>query len=118
MTPQEIFNKAYLGLKAQGQQSITDDIGCAYNGPDGTHCGIGLLVPPETGATWDTYSIFRRGIRDLIANGDPLVPAFLTNNAKLAAAIQSAHDSIVDWDPDFEDLFAEVAERFDLEVPV
>ena len=49
LTKQEIFTKAYQGLKSQGfQRSVALDIfGCAYRGAAGKKCAIGHLIPDE-----------------------------------------------------------------------
>jgi len=52
---QEIFNKAYLGLKSQGfQRSFGSyfvekipNVGCLYRGPNGRKCAVGHLIPDE-----------------------------------------------------------------------
>lgn len=58
MDKQEIFNKAFLGLKAQGfNQSITDTKKCLYRGPDGMKCAIGHIIPDELyKKNWDVKS--------------------------------------------------------------
>ena len=51
LTQQEIFNKAYAGLKAQGFNRAVRDTGplaiCQYRGEDGLKCAIGHLIPDE-----------------------------------------------------------------------
>lgn len=43
---QDVFNKAYRGLRAQGfRQSINSDGKCRYNGPRGMHCAVGWVWP-------------------------------------------------------------------------
>ena len=45
---QQAFNKAYLGLKAQGfERSHKGGSGCRYRGPDGKKCAIGHMIPDE-----------------------------------------------------------------------
>lgn len=51
-TNQELFDKAYRAILAQGKPSSTRSNGdcatqCVYNGPNGTSCAFGHLVPPE-----------------------------------------------------------------------
>lgn len=47
MTRQEMFNKAFLGLKSQGFQQCLNlaKETCVYNGPNGTHCAWGWVDP-------------------------------------------------------------------------
>lgn len=50
MNPNQIlFNKAYLGLKAQGfrQSMNADQDECAYRGSGGLKCAIGHCIPDE-----------------------------------------------------------------------
>jgi hypothetical protein len=52
LTQQEIFNRVYTGLKAQGfKRSLSgpDDAvsRCRYRGEDGLKCAIGHLIPDE-----------------------------------------------------------------------
>lgn len=43
--PQEIFNRAYEGLRKQGfKQAISQDV-CQYRTEDGKRCAIGQLIP-------------------------------------------------------------------------
>lgn len=49
MTHQEIFDKAWLGLKAQGFKRAWDESHqqCVYRAPDGLRCAIGHCIPDE-----------------------------------------------------------------------
>lgn len=49
MTKQEIFTKAYLGLKGQGFAKAYSESrqGCQYRAPDGLRCAIGHVLPDE-----------------------------------------------------------------------
>jgi len=48
MKNQEIFDKAYLGLKSQGFiRSVSSGISCVYRGPEGRKCAVGWLIPDE-----------------------------------------------------------------------
>lgn len=44
---QQAFNKAYLGLKAQGFERSHENEACLYRGPDGKKCAIGHVIPDE-----------------------------------------------------------------------
>lgn len=66
MTKQEIFDKVWTGLKAQGfQQSVSDDGLCKYRGLNGLKCAAGHLIPDDVyspkmeGATADDLPWFR-----------------------------------------------------------
>lgn len=48
MTRQEIFNKAYAGLRDQGfVRSVVGEYNCRYRGPNNTKCAFGHLIPDE-----------------------------------------------------------------------
>jgi hypothetical protein len=114
MTPQEIFNKSYLGLKAQGGKSQSITGACAYNGKGGTHCGIGFLVPPEVGSEWDAMD--NSSITTVVYAGKSGTKPWMKENISLLEAIQKAHDNCIHWDA-FEPSFKQIACRFNLEVP-
>lgn len=44
---QQVFDKAYLGLKAQGFERSHENATCLYRGPDGKKCAIGHVIPDE-----------------------------------------------------------------------
>jgi hypothetical protein len=114
MTPQEIFNKAYLGLKVQGGRSLCSKGDCAYNGKNGTHCGVGFLVSPEVAAEWDTKE--PSDIETLVLWDHDGVEPWMKENLRLLEDLQMAHDMCYDWTK-FETVFANLAARFNLEVP-
>jgi hypothetical protein len=94
MTPQEIFDKAYIGVMKQGRASVKPRAGgenvmvCAYRGEDGTACGVGHTVDDETAREWDMIG----AIDDVIAQLDDDLPSWVLNNAGLLQRIQHAHD--------------------------
>jgi len=125
MTPQEIFDKAYLGLKAQGRQSKSKGEACAYRGHQGACCGVGFLVTDATAMAWDKrsdasiYSILRDDARE---GKGPIegVEDWMRKNPELLEHIQDAHDGAREWGSEvfgFEAKFARVAAKFNLTVP-
>lgn len=46
-TRREAFDVVKAHLLAQGEQCIGLDGGCAYRGPNGTKCAIGILIADE-----------------------------------------------------------------------
>lgn len=119
MTPQEIFDKAYLGLKAQGKVSRSRD-GCMYSAPSGERCGVGHLVDPAIGKMWDTSGderIYGTGIDTIVKRHLDGVEPWMEDNIELLDAIQCAHDGIYNWQDEFERVFANVAKNFLLVVP-
>lgn len=120
MTPQEMFDKAYLGVIQQGRKSEkTTGYGhtCAYRGLHGAKCGIGHLIPNDLAKAWDqrtNTSIFR-----IKATKAHPIPDFITNNKMLAGAIQEAHDrsESQNFIEEFKYRMAWVAENFKLTIP-
>lgn len=48
MTRQEIFNKAYIGIRDQGfVRSVVGLHSCKYRGENGAKCAFGHLIPEE-----------------------------------------------------------------------
>ena len=117
MTPQEMFDKAYLGVIQQGQKSLNSLGGCAYRGQNRTKCGIGYLISDNLAHAWDDLS--QSSIWHLNRVKHPLMPEFLKEHHLLAKAIQQAHDAA---DPgnfveDFKRNMACVAPAFRLTIP-
>lgn len=84
MTHQEVFNKVYLAIIAQGEPS-SDGKNCLYRGPNGLKCAAGHLVPDDKyDPDWETFDvpyIVRKGKLDF---GVPT--AFVQS-------LQNAHDN-------------------------
>ena len=120
MTPQEMFDTAYLKIIQQGQRSVKPTGGCAYRGQSNTKCAIGHMIPDNLAKAWDDRtdsSILQ--IRDTKRHP---IPVFLINNRMLAADIQSAHDNSADYDrgtfiSEFKYRMAQVAKDHKLTIP-
>lgn len=56
MNTQEVFDKAYLGLKSQGfRKSANHNNKCFYRGPAGLKCAIGHCIPDKAYCVdWDS----------------------------------------------------------------
>lgn len=132
MNCQEIFDKAYLGLRLQGRKGTTISGGCAYNGQEESHCGVGHLVTPEIGAIWDrcgdtSIDSILQNYREAVSDGeDPIagVEPWMLENQGLLDKIQEAHDGLgenpEDWyDPEdgFEAAFQNLATAEKLVIP-
>jgi hypothetical protein len=120
MQPQTIFNNAYNRIIAQGVPSQTPDDGfCVYSGPNGTACGVGILLDPD----------MRKRVQNLNEGDDTSIttlaadypdhfPSWVQDNVPLLTGIQQAHDkSHPDFIPGFKAAMAEVAEYHNLEIP-
>ena len=119
MTPQEMFDTAYLMIIQQGQKSNTPN-GCKYRGPSGLKCAIGHMIPDDLAKAWDDRT--NSSITQIRATPKYPIPDFLKENRKLAADIQSAHDLADDYtSSDFVRTFkrrmAQVAKDYKLTIP-
>ena len=85
-TKQAAFNKAYLGIIAQGGASIANNGGCMYRGNNGAKCGVGHLIND------DDYKaeIEDNGIGSLTKAGH--VRAYGELTTSFLGGLQSAHD--------------------------
>lgn len=111
---QEIFNKAYRGLRAQGfERSIGADIACngaalprcLYNGPDGKHCAIGWVwsIDPK----YENRSVWQLPMVD-----DGLI-GFLIK-------LQKAHDGDPDekyTNQEMKKALEQVASEYQIQIP-
>lgn len=116
MTPQQILDTAYLGLKAQGKKS-KNDTACAYRGPNGTKCGVGMLIDDETARCWDGEP--NPAIRSIISAGADGVEPWMVENLGLLRNIQYAHDKIDEerWHEHFEVHFNALYKKYNLVKP-
>lgn len=117
MNRQEVFDKAYLSIVAQGRRSA--DLGsCLYRGPSGAKCAVGHLLSDEqikkynvvnSESVWDLD-------RDLISEilpDDDEAPHFLSS-------LQVVHDTArtpETFVQDFKRKAAGFADRYNLQVP-
>jgi len=123
LTRQEIFDKAYLGIAAQGFVMSQQNLGrCAYRGAHGLKCAIGQLIPDdrydpkmeigisvlgEAGNTqidkiWNQFPIFQ----ELIGEGD----------LRFAKWLQAAHDN--GYTPEnMKEELTQFADRNNLTIP-
>lgn len=98
MTPQEAFERSYLGLMNQGCRSVRkiiirnkECVACSYRGENGNKCGIGQIVPdslqPEL---WDTES--DSDVYSVIGNSSDACAYFKGIDIFFLKDIQSIHD--------------------------
>lgn len=123
---QEMFNRAWRGLKAQNWRKAMDEwnwpyagikrLDCSYLSPNGDRCAWGH-VDPE--GTIDSNGTPRAGdVTSLRHNGFGLASRLTRGEPglDLAIALQNAHDSAQN-DKDMESRMREVADQFLLDVP-
>lgn len=130
MEAQEIFDKAYLGLMAQGQQSRLNTGPCAYH-HNGLRCGVGMLIDDETAEKWDGLAEggVDSSIRSVLDYYDTVAPDWVGKHINLLEAIQGAHDYLYDTSKQRDtatpeifrdrltDSFQVIAIRFALTIP-
>lgn len=86
---QEMFDRAWRGLKSQGWKRAVDHLGCVYSTPDGRRCAWGWVDPDGTsGALGSVRALYenRVGLAGLLRGEDVLFANWL----------QSVHDLAVD----------------------
>ena len=120
MTPQELFDKAYIGVVKQGVPSRSESGGCFYRGPNGSKCAVGFLIDDETAEEWEGFGVW------YVLRGAPNLPAWFVENADLLEVMQKAHDDSGLGDftfvpekflPDFKARMHEIAQSYSLTVP-
>lgn len=122
MTPQEIFNKVWHHMIAQGKparQKRLEAVGCRYLTDDGRKCAVGCLIPEETAKIWDAFespdiqNILNMATFAETGEGDEedfvsyeiaefdkdaaKPPAWMYENNRLLGDLQHAHDF---WTPE------------------
>lgn len=119
LTKQEMFARAWNGLRAQGWKPSIDQFGnCQYNGDDGYRCAWGHVDPegtsdPETeGVNW--WSLWERKIG--------LAAGITVELQPFVEQLQAAHDDTVMTTPSFnrpdmEANLRDLAAEHGLEVP-
>lgn len=116
MTPQEIFDKVYLGLKAQGKKSMQMDgktPRCRYHTDSGAKCAVGMLVSDEIAVHWDNNYM---GIHSIVNSDVMGVEPWMVEHVELLGKLQRMHDGLPDWSY-FEPWFTEFAYANNLKVP-
>lgn len=132
MTPQEIFNKAYLGVIAQGGPAMSG-IHCVYLTDDGKRCAIGHAIKDIVNDNNPALKIrksFFWLVRAFEEVGDNSI-SFLKEINKAAhrsklgliGRIQGCHDNVAhyfsgDFVEEYKSRMADVARDFSLEIPI
>lgn len=100
---QDVFNKAYRGLRAQGFQRSVSSLGsCRYNGPGGMHCAVGWVWP--IAASGEGY----------LACNLPIFDGLNQDDRTFVADLQICHD---DSSFPMQSALTTFAARFELEIP-
>lgn len=123
MTPQEIFNKAYLGVIQQGGHARNDDMSCCYLTAEGHMCAVGHVLGKDLAASWESQHHgslldMTTGLDDpseLLDRSD--VPEWVVTHWDLLFDLQAAHDDTFDLGA-FRAHAQRVAEEHGLNVPL
>jgi hypothetical protein len=118
MTPQEIFNTAYIGVLRQGDCAVNHRGECVYRAGD-LKCAFGQLIPDSL------YSLDMEGHRvGWVLKEYSAIAALVGPYPDLLNALQVAHDNAANkstYAPyrmeSFVTAAAGVARRYNLEIP-
>jgi hypothetical protein len=106
MTNQEMFDKAWNGLKSQGfERCLGLTVCCMYNDGNGKHCAWGWV--DESLSDEQCY------VTDLAMEGIGLAATLDEDQLNFAAQLQRAHDRVGSMEQSLRDL----AKRYNLIVP-
>lgn len=95
MTPQEIFDKAALGVLKQGRRSTNGNIGgnerCMYRGEGGLKCAVGHLIDDDDLAReMDAFGAIAVVLSD--AELRAKMPEWFVREQSLLGSLQDVHD--------------------------
>ena len=100
ITPQQAFDAALLGIRAQNYKRSLNGVGCEYRGSKGLKCGIGHALPDElcvlNGVSIDKPNGCDADIASLLRDthwGARLSPFFSLCEPEMLVQMQEAHDS-------------------------
>ncbi len=107
-TVQEMFNRAYIGLRSQNwEQCIDSNHSCVYSDGNGRHCAWGWVDPELNGSITTTL------VEDL---GYGIAKLLNPGELHFAIELQDAHDG-ADSAEDMEARMRELADSYDLVIP-
>lgn len=121
MTPQEIFEKSFIGIYNQGHQCVDLDGKCAYSGADGSACAVGILFDKEY-RDYLEWKAFDLGMDELPRYVNNL-PSWVDQNMELLKELQRGHDELsgLILKSAFRERWVgkcqKIADEFDLEMP-
>lgn len=100
LTLQQAFDKGLTGIRNQDYASSKNALGCAYNGPNNTHCWIGHCVDPALATDFNGNSL--RVVHFLAKKGEEDAVKFmalLPENIEQLARMQFVHDTYAGGSP-------------------
>ena len=112
MTRQDMFNRAYRGVLAQGGQATDPDTGrCVYFDPEtNRRCGVGHVLPLPIAKAWAERN--EPGVRAVSLRAVEEFGVDYEEHSEFLESLQLAHDS-----GDFKENMTLVAKKWGLEVP-
>lgn len=118
MTNQEFFTKSVTHVMQQKQKCMNART-CAYAGPDGTSCAVGVCMPREMAEAAD--ALHNSDIASVLNELPEAVELFKGVSLKLLDACQITHDTTTARTEEakrvLRNKFLSVAEEFGLEMP-
>lgn len=120
MTLQEIFDKAARHLLTQKERSMIGPTLCAYRGPDGKKCAVGIFIPDEK---YDP-GMEQRNLSSLIVQFPDAIEGvefingsrFLNEKGQILTDLQETHDDV---DPEhWKESLAKLAAYYHLDASV
>jgi len=116
MTEQEVFNKVWDHIIAQGEPSVNKDGHCLYRGPNGLKCAAGIFLTDEQAADSDEHAATWAHLDDMGYPELEGLPNHLIKN------LQICHDEASplggeDFIKDFKYRARFVAKVFNLTIP-
>lgn len=123
MTPQEIYNRALFGIRAQHyQMSMVDGVGhCKYRGTHGLKCGVGHCIDDDglaraMDAHAQTHILSLLRVPEFKSHLNDVFGQIDSKKEQLLADLQWAHDQRLKESPDsFERAMFDLAETYSLQ---
>jgi RNA processing factor Prp31 len=119
-TAQELFDKAYLGIIAQGRPAMTDTKGCAYRTTDGLKCAVGFIIDDETARIWDKFGSIE-DVQEGLLSLEERLPEWAETHFDMLVEMQTIHDYCSYVEQEFISYYkyemSKVAEKYGLKVP-
>lgn len=112
MDIQDMFNKAYIGLRSQGfQQCYIQGEGCMYSDGNGKHCAWGWVDP-------ESWEIDVGSVDDLHNDGVGIAATLNEHELYFANKLQNAHDNTTGLlENNLQDRLIRLAAMYSLTVP-
>jgi hypothetical protein len=116
LTYQQIFDRAWTHIVAQGKRAVNDEGSCLYRGENGLRCAIGALITDEA-YTKDIENLTVLNIPKEVLRQSNLPTSI--GGCRFLAEIQGCHDYPIDggFIDEFKKRMREVAAEYNLRCP-